>query len=279
MDKTAKKVLYCRHLIFSHSLLGRLCGPGSLWPGQRKNSSGIGIKQRIFLILTLLTVVGLIGCQSEKEGAGTNAEAKTGSQAREALAAQDWEQAITLYDQALTESPNEIESLYGRASAQLARGWEFYRKAQDAAEAELYDQVETAGKNADERFQRAEEDCRAILAVDPDYAGAHYALGCIALYQGDWESAIADFTTVIRLEPENRFAYQRRGEVFGHIGDTVSEESDLKRAAELGYRSEESPAEEPQEDHSSEKSDKSEGSASESASEPVLNDANSKETP
>ena len=38
------RTLYCRHLFFSHSIPGRLRGPGCSWPGQRKNSSGMGLK-------------------------------------------------------------------------------------------------------------------------------------------------------------------------------------------------------------------------------------------
>lgn len=190
----------------------------------------------IFLLSASLLVCG---CQGKKETSDVKSAESAAVEARESLASQDWERAIELYDKALSDSPNDAEALYGRASARLARGWEFYLKAEDAAAAEQYDQVEAAGKNADERFLLAEADCRAMLKINPDDARAHYVLGCIALYQGDWDGAIASFTTVIKLEPENRFAYQRRGEVFGHIGDSVGEESDLKRAAELGYGTDE----------------------------------------
>ena len=193
----------------------------------------------IFSVFLLSTALLICGCQGENGKTDAKSTGTAAAEARESLAAQDWERAIELYDKALSETPNDAEALYGRAGALLARGWEFYLKAENAAAAEQYDQVETAGKNADERFQLAEKDCRAMLVINPDDARAYYALGCIALYQGDWDGAIASFTTVIKLEPENRFAYQRRGEVFGHIGDSVSEESDLKRAAELGYRTDE----------------------------------------
>ena len=45
--------LYCRHLIFSDSIPGRLRGPGSLGPGQRENSSGSDLTGRAADSLTI----------------------------------------------------------------------------------------------------------------------------------------------------------------------------------------------------------------------------------
>lgn len=156
--------------------------------------------------------------------------------ANESLRNGQWDNAIELYSAVLEQTPEDLAVRYGRAGAHLALGHQYYLSAESAAEIGHIDQAEKEAQKADDAFQKAENDALFILKNQPDHSDAHYLLGSIRLYQGDWDGAIGEFSAVIRIEPENPYPYQRRGEVYGHINDTVNEATDLKRAAELGYK-------------------------------------------
>lgn len=184
--------------------------------------------------------LSLGGCSSksgESNASGDSSKAEElVRQGDQALADRDWGRAADLFGQATAAAPDQTIPLYGRSVAALARGKELWLQASVSAESGDLKAAERDAAAADEQFQSAEKDCRRMLEMDAKSVDAHYILGCVALYQGAWDDAIDAFSTVIKIQPENARAYQRRGEVFGFIGDSASETADLNQAAKLGYK-------------------------------------------
>ncbi len=56
--------------------------------------------------------------------------------------------------------------------------------------------------------------------------------------KGESEKAIADFTEVLRLNPEYARAYYSRGYAYQHKGDHAKAEADFSKARKLGYEPE-----------------------------------------
>ena len=187
-------------------------------------------------ILFTVILFSAVGCLPQKRG--TNDAADLIADGDEALTSQDWGKAIDCYSQALEKDPKNVAACYGRSGAHLAKGKEFYLLTEAAAGQQEFDKARETAVKADEEFAAASADARGILEIETDNADAHYILGCIAVYQADWNGAVESFSEVIRLRPDDPAAYQRRGEVYGHMNDSDNESADLKRAAELGYSSE-----------------------------------------
>ena len=60
-----------------------------------------------------------------------------------------------------------------------------------------------------------------------------YTRGLDALEQGDFDRAIAEFTTAIADDPKNSFSYIRRGTAYEKKGDTASAISDYRNVLKL----------------------------------------------
>ncbi|WP_245452334.1 tetratricopeptide repeat protein [Bradyrhizobium forestalis] len=60
-----------------------------------------------------------------------------------------------------------------------------------------------------------------------------YARGLAALNDGDFDTAIVDFTTAIADDPNNPFAYIRRGTAYENKGDAASAISDYRSVLKL----------------------------------------------
>ena len=54
------------------------------------------------------------------------------------------------------------------------------------------------------------------------------------LHKGDYELAIADYTEVLKLNPNNTYAYYNRGEVRLHLEDWREAKIDLAHAKDRG---------------------------------------------
>ncbi len=189
------------------------------------------------VLLFLLVLLLQTGCKKGAQSETKMSQAVKGylMEGESALEKQDWSSAIRAYDKALSESSYNAFALFGRSSAYLSQGWEYYMEAARSLSLAEGERMREQTALADESFAKAEADCRTILAQDEGNVDAHYMIGCIKIYQADWNGALDEFTQVIELKPDYAEAYQRRGEVSGYLGDYVSEASDLKRAAELGY--------------------------------------------
>ena len=187
----------------------------------------------IFLLIGVFSMMS--GCSREK--AAQKESLYLTERGNSAISATEWDDAVRFFTEAITKNPANTEALYGRSSVRMATGKEFYLLARAAANEGEYTRAREIAVKADRDFGLAAEDAASILKIDPNAGNAYYILGSIAVYQGDWNAAIDAFTRAIEKNPNMASAYQRRGEVYGHINDSENEISDLKRAAELGYTS------------------------------------------
>lgn len=192
-------------------------------------------RQLCFCCAALLITLLLAAAGCTREEAARRESLRLTASGDAAVQNDEWEEAVRCYTSAIEANPLNTDAFYGRSSARLVTGKEFYLLARAAAgEGETTRAREIAAK-ADRDFALAAEDAAAVLKIDPNAARACYVLGCVAVYQGDWLGALDAFSETIKRAPDMASAYQRRGEVYGYINDTENESADLKRAARLGY--------------------------------------------
>lgn len=197
----------------------------------------------VFLGFGLLLTI-LMGCQpSEKEASSGAAHPKSGKvelaieTGNKAMTQKDWSKAIESFTLAIQAQPNRSDSYFRRGVAFFARGRDHYDRARVTAE--LQNKPESAIEDAqlaDDSFQHALNDWKKALELDPNSASPHYMIGNVQMLQGDWDAACINFTKAIEIDPKDAASYQRRGEIYKHLGDTIRSDSDLTRAAELGYQ-------------------------------------------
>lgn len=190
-------------------------------------------KPLLSLLFVLAAAVLFTGCE-KKEAAKESGDAEI-QKGDQALEAGEWNDAVARYTEAVGKNPKNASAFYGRSSARLARGKEMYILARAAAGEGEIAKARDAAEKADVEFNLAADDAAKMIEIAPERPEGYYILGCIAIYQADWTGAIEAFSETIELSPEMACAYQRRGEVFGHINDTENESADLRKAAELGY--------------------------------------------
>lgn len=190
-------------------------------------------RHSLYAILFLVLLLAAAGCGKEKAARRESLRQTAAGDA--AVRDGRWDEAVRDYTSALEADPENTDALYGRSSAHLVTGKDFYLLARAAAAEGETARAREAAADADREFGLAAQDAASILKIKPDTAGACYILGCVAVYQGDWPGALDAFSETIRLAPDMACAYQRRGEVYGYINDLENESADLKRAARLGY--------------------------------------------
>ena len=165
----------------------------------------------------------------------SNADATAKTTGQAALDEGDWSRAYDSFTTAIAANPNDVDSYYGRAAASLARARQHYSLAQAAATNQKIDEGRAEAAKADEYFKKATDDADAILKIDAQYAEAWFLKGVACQYQGMWEEGVDAFSECVKLAPERAEAYQRRGEIYDHIGDYMNASVDYKKASELGY--------------------------------------------
>lgn len=84
--------------------------------------------------------------------------------------------------------------------ARLVQFWEKQHAAMDAMKRER-------------NFPKAVELFREALALNPDHEDSHYYLANSMAASGDISSAIAELDTLVRINPQNHRAFQRKGEL------------------------------------------------------------------
>jgi tetratricopeptide (TPR) repeat protein len=63
------------------------------------------------------------------------------------------------------------------------------------------------------QWDRAIVEYQTALRLKPDYAVAHYNLGIAYASQGQWDRAIAEYQTALRLKPDFYEARQRLNDI------------------------------------------------------------------
>jgi tetratricopeptide (TPR) repeat protein len=82
-------------------------------------------------------------------------------------------------------------------------------------------------------FESAIADFSEAINLNPAYAEAYFHRGTAYQAKGDYGSAIADFDQVIQLDPKDPEAYNSRGEAYRDKGDYDRAIADFDRALEI----------------------------------------------
>ncbi len=189
---------------------------------------------KLGLAAVLLAAFAVPACKKDQnpEPAPSGDAVATG---KAALDEGDWSRAYDSFTAAIAANPNDVDSYYGRAAASLARAKEHYSLAQAAATNGKIEEGRAEAAKADEYFKKATDDADAILKIDAQYAEAWFLKGVACQYQAMWDEGIDALSECVKLAPERAEAYQRRGEIYDHIGDYMNASVDFKKASELGY--------------------------------------------
>ncbi|MEE3716964.1 tetratricopeptide repeat protein [Tumidithrix elongata RA019] len=82
-------------------------------------------------------------------------------------------------------------------------------------------------------YQGAIADFTEVVRLAPNDSNAYYCRGNSKVKLGDYQGAIADFTEVIRLDPNDANAYFSRGYAKYELGDKKVAIADYNEAAQL----------------------------------------------
>ena len=85
----------------------------------------------------------------------------------------------------------------------------------------------------EKKLPESESTLRQALAVDPTYTDARFNLASVLASGGKFEEAAAEFSQVIREQPDNQKAQQYRAETLVLWGDRVAKSGDDKKAISL----------------------------------------------
>jgi len=124
-------------------------------------------------------------------------------------------QSIEYYEQAIARDPNYALAYAGLADSHAVLGVFGMR-----APREVYPDARRAVEKA--------------LAIDPDLAAAHSALGHIMVqYDQDWDGAAREYARAKQLDPSLALTYHRRSILYAVQGDTQRALAESARAREL----------------------------------------------
>jgi DNA-binding winged helix-turn-helix (wHTH) protein/TolB-like protein/tetratricopeptide (TPR) repeat protein len=124
-------------------------------------------------------------------------------------------QAIDCYEQAIARDPQYALAYSGLADSYAVLGVFGIR-----APREVFPQARAAVDKA--------------LAIDPDLAAAHTALGHILVqYDRDWDEAAREYARAKQLDPSLALTYHRRSILYAMQGDTERAMAQSERAREL----------------------------------------------
>ena len=125
---------------------------------------------------------------------------------------------------------------YDRAIADFDRAIELESKMTST-------DVEQRKDDFKERYEKASGDIHKLIQLNPEpwfyyfqRGHAYSERGKIYIEKGDFERAIADFNTLIQLNPNRADAYNHRGVAYGSKGDFDRAIADFDKAIELDPR-------------------------------------------
>lgn len=82
-------------------------------------------------------------------------------------------------------------------------------------------------------YETAIEDFTRAIEIDPEYALAYSRRGLTYYDLGEYEQAIADYTRAIELDPKDIFYYTDRGNAYRELGEYEQAIADYNRAIEV----------------------------------------------
>lgn len=149
--------------------------------------------------------------------------------------------AVRDFDRALALQPGLQPALERRAQA-LAQGVAAYREDLES----LNEQLQHSPTDADllnarcwaravnnDDLDAALADCNASLMAAPNDANVHDSRGLVFFKRGEYQAALADYETAVRLAPESGHFLYGRGLSRLALGITADGEADLARAETL----------------------------------------------
>ena len=192
---------------------------------RRKERKGIRLAAAVFCAGMVLA------------GCGTGGEPSYTKQGMDAVAALDYDQALTLFQTA--REKDEEERLIYRGMGIAYLGKTDYEAAITYLETALTlggSRVEdldfdinyylATAYYKDGQFDEAVQAYNAILGLRPDETNAYYLRGCVKLSEGDFESAQGDFDIAVAKDPKNydqmiriymvleEYGYKEAGQVY-----------------------------------------------------------------
>ncbi len=152
--------------------------------------------------------------------------------------------AIDEYDEAIQRNPNVADFYYQRGSAHefVLKDAEIRRDRRKNAIRDLEKAARLGYDVPEEQLRRLREGAKSIaeldqtIANDPENADAYYLRGLARAGQGQYQSAIEDFTRVIELQPGYAEALYNRGLVYSHLNQYQEAVYDFTTADKLGIK-------------------------------------------
>ncbi|MGC8908109.1 MAG: tetratricopeptide repeat protein [Desulfomonilaceae bacterium] len=125
--------------------------------------------------------------------------------ANEAMARNQWDKAITLFDRCIKADPDDWAAYVGRSRAYVGSG----------------------------NLQRALEDAGKALQKKPDSSLAYGQRGIVEKVLQKYDEALRDFTEAIKLDPGYAWAYAQRADIYSRQQDQEKALQDANKAIQL----------------------------------------------
>jgi tetratricopeptide (TPR) repeat protein len=154
----------------------------------------------------------------------------------------DGEGAIKEFREALKTQPDYVDAMTNlgamlvSTSTDAVEAVRLLERAVNLAPTSLKAQFNLAeAYGADPDFGPAKEvdQLRKVIATDPDYPGAHRALGKALLRDGKIEQSVQELQTAVRLEPQSTEAHYQLGLSLARAGRKDEAENELRTSREL----------------------------------------------
>ena len=201
---------------------------------------GLLNRSRAFLMLAAMTPLMMSACAGNPQKAKLNYLEKGKAYMKKGA----YSSAAIEFRNALKIDPKYVDAYYQLAQADLALrdGKGAFDALQSALQIDpnrldaLLDRgriyLFVGAKNPD-YLSKAEEDANVILKQDPQNVQAHHLLGSAYAAEKKYDAALAEFTTVTKLEPVKASPYMDMGLVQMALQRLPDAEQSFKKAVEL----------------------------------------------
>ena len=156
----------------------------------------------IFLLAAMLITTGCTNNKTIERFSAANWSEK----GRQAIDAKRWNEALSAYNKAIEQNPNDASAYNNRGLA--------------------YDNLD--------KKDLAIADYEKAIELNPKYGDAFNNLAKTYGRHGYYKQAILFYDRVIELNPKDADAYYNRGNLYDKLGDLTFANKDLKIAAQLG---------------------------------------------
>jgi tetratricopeptide (TPR) repeat protein len=215
----------------------KIMSNGHLPVGQLGNQGGSTAYTIFGLLIIAVVVVGAIFFFPWDQIVGKQVSALV--EARKALATQQWDKAISLFDKVIKSQPGNTDAYIGRSTANLNIG-ELEAALKDADQA-VKSNVKSAvaygqraivekmmGKN-----QEALDDFTKAIEMDAGYAWAFAQRADLYTKRNEQERALSDISQALAVSPRFAEGYRIRAWILSRTGKCKEAFEDFKKVADL----------------------------------------------